>query len=460
MDTLWQQSSEWLELYGASQLLLVATLSAITIFRREMSCNHCYYQESDDEASSSKESSSVLSEDWDDGETEELLEGAGRYCSVACLAPVLEKLKETSEEALLLAATTTAQDPQVSAEELLEGAGGFCSGFPYTAALLHPKMGLNTNLLNQPAKPFVTNLPLDAQVHVFMFLHPKDLLNVACVNKKCRDLLDQDTSTTTLTNSNSGSSSQTIWKRLWQRDYEWLLQAWPVGQRALQRSLNHNNASTTMDNSSLLAQVHFTKDFYFYFSLAYTNYLLAGNNTHECCLVGVGGHIYDLTFFLSSHPGSPETVMAHAGKEATAFFDGMNHSFGARRLARSLCVVVDTAFLSREVCGTCPTNITTTNTTTSDNNHNHSSIPHAVEAPVTFNSQTVIRKKGTLQRIRDAFVQEQASYQILVENMKLPELLGDINLYYDPIVQKWKAWYTAHNLTTVFVDTLNEDVLY
>jgi hypothetical protein len=31
-------------------------------------------------------------------------------------------------------------------------------------------------------------------------------------------------------------------------------------------------------------------------------------------------------------------------------------------------------------------------------------------------------------------------------------MIGGINVFYDPIVQEWKAWYTSNDLKAIFLD--------
>ena len=399
------------------EIFLVVLLSAITIFRRELSSNHCYVP-SQAESSCDDENSQKSAADDDS----------------------TSKASTTSHVLGLL--------PTPEPEELLEGAGCFCSGYPYTSSLLHPSNNDTGTPIQAKPQLFITHLPLDAQVVVSEFLSPQDLLRLATVNRSARTLIQDP----------SQEASRRIWKRAWERDYAWMLREWDVGQRAVARSLKeqqhvrHLDDSFVMDFQTLSSTMQHqppqlpqhlitTQDFYFSFSFTFVNYLLAGCNTHDCCLVGIGGHIYDLSLFLASHPGSPETVMAHAGQDATAFFETMNHSTGARRIAQSLCVIVDRAYCSRQGCGTKPTSLLNNGTAT---------------PPATFSSQTVIRQKGGLARMTKRLRQEESSFRAMVSNFQVKELLGEINLYYDPICQIWKAWYTNQKLETVFIDRLDE----
>jgi cytochrome b involved in lipid metabolism len=48
---------------------------------------------------------------------------------------------------------------------------------------------------------------------------------------------------------------------------------------------------------------------------------LARHNTASSCWVIIHKKVYDVTDFLSSHPGGARVILAHAGRDATAEFD-------------------------------------------------------------------------------------------------------------------------------------------
>lgn len=412
----------------AATIIFIATLGAITIFRREMSCNHCYVEEqsTDSRIGERTEDDEISSKDWNDEETEELLEGAGRFCSGALLAPVVDNILKAlhGQRNNIVDSLLNDYHPQTT-EDILDAAGCYCSGIPLLRSFIRSRPPRSISVISfshaYNQQGFISSLPMDAQIHMLSFLHPRDIVNVACVNTACKSLIDE------------GPSSTLIWKTIWNRDYAWLLQSWDIGRQAKERS----GTDPT-----------FSKDFYFRFSLASTNYLLAGQNNYDRCLVGLGGHIYDLSLFLAVHPGSPETVMAHAGQEATDFFARINHSAGARQIAKSHCVVVDLAFVDREDCGAKPTKTILL----LDEHCNVKDLPAHVDPPSTYHSNTMITKRPTLEKIREEFYMEEIGYRALVSSMEIPAVLGDVNVYYDPLAMRWKAWYTSKHFERIFID--------
>jgi len=91
-------------------------------------------------------------------------------------------------------------------------------------------------------------LPSDAQVEIFSYLSPKDLLSFTCTNKAGRSLLN-DSDSEELSNSDDGhvkkkkkKNSDTpmlIWKALFLRDFSWVLTDWDIGKEAVMRSISN-----------------------------------------------------------------------------------------------------------------------------------------------------------------------------------------------------------------------------
>jgi len=254
------------------------------------------------------------------------------------------------------------------------------------------------------------------------------------VNRSTNRMVDRPTNET----------SVAIWKCLWERDFAWIVRSWDIGKAAMERS----GGGAEEEKSSSFGL--FGKEFYFRFGLSWQNYVLAGQNTYDQCLVGLHGHIYDLSLFLVSHPGSPETVMSQAGKDATHFFEAINHSMGARRIALTLCVVVDRSAVDRSECGLRPTLQTPAK-------------PDAPPLPVVVVAPSLerIRKPkriGTLQVIlqdhnrREEQIRKQAAGRAADVSQALN---GEINIFYDPFSRRWKGWYTnSRSFETIFVNEI------
>ena len=289
-------------------------------------------------------------------------------------------------------------------------------------------------------------LPNDVQVQVLTFLHPRDVLSFACVSQSCRSLKD----------------SAALWKRLWFRDYAWVVTCWEPGRQALERS-----------GVSLQSFEDYNARFYFCFATCYLSYVLASHNTTTSCLVGLGGHVYDMTSFLPAHPGSQETVLVHAGRCATTFFAGIRHSYTAQKLAQKLCVLVDTRRLQggnhRHLSGLRPTSSTKL-VESPFLSHQHltkAMAPVSTEFPATpalppvTNNHRNGRRRGappngdwySLSDLRaELRHQEAAAKGVAVQRYAPLSPLQDCHVYLDPFSGRWMAWYTDHDFDNVFVD--------
>jgi cytochrome b involved in lipid metabolism len=52
----------------------------------------------------------------------------------------------------------------------------------------------------------------------------------------------------------------------------------------------------------------------------------------------VNGKVYDLTTFFETHPGGPEIIQKHAGKDATQAFNDANHPASAKKEMEKFCI--------------------------------------------------------------------------------------------------------------------------
>mmetsp|Transcript_29827 Transcript_29827/g.44013 ORF Transcript_29827/g.44013 Transcript_29827/m.44013 type:complete len:464 (-) Transcript_29827:6-1397(-) len=437
---------------NVSQLLLLTILSAIAVYRREMSCNHVYYVDDDeDEDAAAPANGNAATPDRNDATTTRR-SNDGRQQE----KPKSKTWKDSSNESLLFLFTvvwnflrlTESCGKQVSkekrmsatwddcADDILDGAGSFlCSPTRLMWDMVLRGKGVLSDHWSPSKKSdghnrLTDGLAPDVQVHVLSFLHPRDVVTFACASKTTRMIVDH------------GQTSLDLWGSLWKRDYAWLVEFWALGRTAfLQRSAVVGMEPTT------------TKEFYFRFGLSYTNYVLAGHNTPQSCFVAIHGSIYDLTSFLDKHPGSPDTILVHAGKDATENFDDMGHSASARKYARTLCVAVDN-FSHRTGddfrCGVQPTNNT---------NFAGDARPSRTRTTVTETASIPFNRRrhrpttpSTLNGVRQWFLKEQEVHQKTAERTHAnnSKVLSHVNVFYDPFTRQWQLWYTDTDFKTVF----------
>mmetsp|Transcript_20022 Transcript_20022/g.49825 ORF Transcript_20022/g.49825 Transcript_20022/m.49825 type:complete len:482 (+) Transcript_20022:245-1690(+) len=465
----WHKVSQCISAYGA-YVALWAVLSAMTVYRREISCNRAYHEDDEDETfgngtdynKKTSATPTTISSRTDETElmAEALLEGAGMYCSGRPILNFAELLclgfdgydnRDNNE-------TTSGND--MSPEDLLEHVGNYASPEPILATIacfmiwrkaerikslsspLSPQKSPPSSLplKKYGSDPFMREIPPDVHVQIASFLHPRDVVNLACVSKAYHKI----------TSDSNNLTCSAIWKTLWHRDYAWIVFKWKVGKLAFERSK--------------CTQLSYDKDFYFLFGQSYLDYVLAGRNTFNSCLVGIHSNIYDISLFLFSHPGSPDTLMVHSGRDATDFFDDMGHSTGARKLAMSMCVVVNrSAQRGNNECGLFPTHHTVV-----DDDETHplpQRLPDGEDnllnvrrrrtpAKKVKNNNRVSNGGGTLHQMRARFIEERE--EVRNRNTRIysgdPTILGhEVNTYFDPFTRQWRIWYTDTDLRTIFL---------
>ena len=184
--------------------------------------------------------------------------------------------------------------------------------------------------------------------------------------------------------------------------------------------------------------------------------------------------------------GSPDTLMVHSGRDATRFFDDMGHSTGARRIAMSMCVVVDrSAQNDNNNCGLFPTLHTVFDNDDDDDDGDddeHRLPPRLVDgednlllvrrrAPLppprtTISNNSIINNNnnknnvvnkgggGTLCRVKTRFMIEREQVRRRMHNKYSNDstILGhEVNVYKDPFTRQWNIWYTDTDLETVYL---------
>ena len=354
----------------------------------------------------------------------------------------------------------------------------------------------------------ISLLPSETKITIFSFLHPKDLLSYTCTSRNGARMLD-DAVNLSISDDDKGNvqsdglhslserdTAILIWKHLFQRDYAWVLKDWEIGREALQRSMDvlisdnlycesvaSNDRSTGSSvishilstsgveyhlNDQLRDHAHTSmKDFYFTFNESWLNWIIAGCNSTEKCLIGLHGHIFDISDFVEQHPGSTETLLLQAGRDATLFFETMGHSLGARRLALGMCTIINSQCIHWD----------------SVNNRNHEvarlnekklcykwglikpscpSLQSRKSTPgfIIPGKRSKPHTSGGLLRIR-----EKLNREISIELTKadrwgrmtlgIGNLFGGVQVYFDPICCKWRWWYTDLNFDPVFISSVD-----
>ena len=101
-----------------------------------------------------------------------------------------------------------------------------------------------------------------------------------------------------------------VWRPIWLRRYSTLWSSPAVQAAARRWHCHHFNPRTDTPPQGW-------KALYFQFEQSWIGWAAAGCNTEALCVLGIGGQLYDLSPFVAQHPGSPDTLLDNAGKDAT-----------------------------------------------------------------------------------------------------------------------------------------------
>ena len=361
--------------YGAAQIVFLALLSLMTIYRREMSCNREY------------------------GEKEEV--------QIKPRSPSMEKNFQSQSQSMW-------------------------------------------NKSKSKSCP-LAKLPDDVQIKCLSYLHPQDIINLSCTNRQTHEMVHNG--------DDPRSLSSLLWFQLFVRDYAWVLTKWKHGVVAVNQSramewncpdmvasllekIFERNEMTITSNTTL-TNPPTMKKFYFMFAQTWMEYCIAGK-TQNPTLVGIHGHVFDMSSFLENHPGSPETIiMQGGGKNTTSFFESVGHSNVARSLALNRLVeVVDLACCRGDNMAFCGLR---------DN-------VEGLQGVLPLKRSNT-RIPGTLLQLRQRLVRdkrlmkEEARRAISLEmsNRGQVDITGDINVYFDPLCYSWKGWYLDLDFEPVFI---------
>jgi cytochrome b involved in lipid metabolism len=72
--------------------------------------------------------------------------------------------------------------------------------------------------------------------------------------------------------------------------------------------------------------------------LALTPLEISKHTTEQSCWMLMGNKIYDVTSYLSQHPGGRNSILQYCGKDGSAVFTGLPHSSSAEQLLASYYV--------------------------------------------------------------------------------------------------------------------------
>lgn len=285
---------------------------------------------------------------------------------------------------------------------------------------------------NRPDFNFL-QLNRDIMLLVVECLSNTEISRFSCVSKYFASLL----------------SSDFIWEQLWIYRYGKIWQHPLIKSVRTCRNIRwdpYNNWGPPSQGWKIFVQE---------FEYGWVNWLLAGCNTKELCLVGIDGNIYNVTNFIDHHPGSSETLLDHTGGDATKFFYDIGHSNYALTLREAFMVIEDV--YSTKCKALSPNPILTHFTLTMNNERKVvkkyvvrycKSVNQPLESPC---SSGMLRDLTCYSDDNITTNTDMLTNMLSLEDIIISEPtqdyekfhLGQPRLYYDPLRQEWYVWWTC-----------------
>ncbi len=146
-------------------------------------------------------------------------------------------------------------------------------------------------------KPLLGLMPAEmAAFSILSYLSSEDLFTMAQVSRRFQKFADSDA----------------VWKAAWKVRFKGVWESEAVQAAALRWHCHLDRYKNPILPTGMT-----WKFFFSVFELSWLDWVLAGCNSENLCLVGIHGSVFDVTEFLNDHPGSPDTLMESSGRGST-----------------------------------------------------------------------------------------------------------------------------------------------
>lgn len=377
----------YFRLYGI-HFIFISFLTGMTLFRKDISCNRVY---SRNERWCPILGKTLKREDAERilDETSTCLSGGPWFLAIMdyLLFPVAKKLCLTSYN-------------------MVPSSDAYNHYIPFAT-------DYGTHLASSMRHCYLTQiLPVDAQIHILSLLPIKDIVSFSLVNRYTSELVHGAVDNVNASDNAYLRNSDLVWKSLIVRDFSHIISS-KYMQIATNRFEKQNQPSSNNESNDTLSLVlskreglpQGMKAFYFEFQLSWLNFILAGHNTYQSCLVGIHGNALNVTDFIDHHPGSPETLLMHSGLDSTRYFTTLNHSKRAQSIALQKIV------LRRPSCS------------------------------------------GTLQKYQNWYNRECVKMETQANRYCPKDVVGPVHVYYNALECAWRSWYTSdQDFLPIFIE--------
>ena len=276
----------------------------------------------------------------------------------------------------------------------------------------------------------------DSLLNMIYFLSHSDIGVFTCVSRDWAYLLSHDC----------------MWEQLWLQRYGefWISPQVTKIRNMRGGSLNwqgcavHKNTSikdtahkdTHVSDTYKMAPTQGWKKFLLEFEACWLDWLLAGLNTRSYCLLGMNDAVYDVTDLIDNHPGSAETLLDHAGGDATMTFQEIGHSTEAVTLRDSFLLCKPTKYHPHHHDGSSGSG----SGSGSSRTYIAESLSSRGKSAIKAYENLPMKIRNVLEPMSSVIGHEPCQLQVNGAEVRHH---GRLRSYYDPLERDWTVWWTC-----------------
>jgi hypothetical protein len=252
--------------------------------------------------------------------------------------------------------------------------------------------------------------------------------------------------------------SDALWKELWIQSFGGIWNSEFVCSLRALKDITWQPSEPTIDGevvniSTVLPAGVSWFQFFVMFETEWIDFISAGFCTADKAVIAMDNKLYDISDFLSEHPGSPETLAEHAGCDVTVLYREIGHSSSADSMRTNLMALDPSA---RSV----------TRRSSAGTSYCHSKLQEKLQivkkALLTWQSSISLNNDNN-NNIVDLLAPLEYWASARCETTLFARHCSPPKAFFDPLSWRWAIWFSCCGrvkyfpVTSTVNDVLNDD---